>query len=218
MSIGTIFISHSAKKPDYQVAKSLAVALEKMGLNVWWDEKRLKAGAYFPAEIVEAIISQRFFLYIMSPRSTASRWCSRELTRATELGRDIVPLLLEEVPIHKQPIEISGLQYIDIRKGVRESLPIILQALGLGMRSELEIQDDPFARDSRLVQTITNQLNYAPTFTDSLNLVLMLKSIGESLCETDRARRLFAEMLSQATSGGWRFDYDRVRDYLLRGW
>src|SRR5829696_8261643 len=51
-----------------------------------------------------------------------------------------------------------------------------------------------------------------------VNLVQMLKSIGESLCETDRVRRLFAGMTSYANSSGWRIDYSKVREYLLKGW
>ena len=215
--IGSVFISHSAKNPDYQVTKSLAGALEKSGFDVWWDEKRLELGNLFTVEILEAIIRQHFFIYIISPRSVASEWCARELTRATELGKDIMPLLLEKVPVGKQPLELAGLHYVSVSKGISESFPKILKVLGVGMRGEFQIAEDPFARDDRLVKTIANQLNYAPSFTNSLNLVQMLKSIGESCCQTDRARQLFADMLSHSHSGG-RIDYNKVRLYLLNGW
>lgn len=218
MSISSVFISHSSNRNDYQFAKGLALCLEERGFKVWWDQKRLRAGDSFAPEILEAILHHHFFLYIMSPKSVASKWCNRELIFADELGKEIKPLLLEEVPVDKQPLVVKGLLYVNVGQGVSKSLPKILYAMGLGMHSEVEIVEEPYARDGRLVQTIASQLNYAKTFTDTLNLVLLLKTIGESCCETDRARRLFEQMLVRAKHPSGRIDYDRVRDYLLQNW
>ena len=218
MSINTVFICHSSNRNDYQFAKVLAQSLEQRGFKVWWDEERLKAGDSFPAEIMEAILHHHFFLFNMSPGSVASKWCRRELIFADELGKDIKPLILEDVPIDKQPLVLKELHYVNVRQGVSKSLPKILYAMGVGLRSEVEIVEEPYARDGRLVQTIANQLNYARTFTDSLNLVLMLRTIGESCCETDRARQLFEQMMSRSAYTSGRIDYDKVRDNLLQNW
>lgn len=218
MTVGSVFISHSSKDPDYGVAEALARSLEQVGLDVWWDKDRLEGGDVFPAEIVEAIIRQRAFLFILSQRSSKSKWCLRELARADELPKEIIPLKLEEVPAGQQPLQLAGLQYVPIGAGISNSLDDILKALGLGLRSKFQAPDDPFARDARLIQAIANQLNYAKTFTDTLNLVLLLKSIGEAICETDRARNLLQGMLSRDQYSGGRISYDKVRDSLLTGW
>jgi hypothetical protein len=218
MNVGSVFISHSSKEPDYAVAEALARSLEQVGLDVWWDKDRLEGGDLFPAEIVEAIIKQRAFLYILSPRSSQSKWCLRELARADELAKEIIPLKLEQVPAGEQPLQLAGLQYVPVGAGVSNSLDNILTALGLGLRSKFQPPHDPFARDALLIQTLANQLNYAKTFTDALNLVLLLKSIGEAICETDRARNLLQGMLSRAHYSGGRISYDKVRDSLLTGW
>jgi hypothetical protein len=167
---------------------------------------------------LEAIIDQHFFLYIMSPRSVTSEWCQRELIRATQLGKDIIPLLLEKVPIEKQPLELAGTQYIDLQKGIQTVLPKVLHALGLGISSESESVDDPFARDGRLINIIANQIPYGKTFTDSLNLVQMLKNVGLSLCQTERARQLFEDMTSRSNFGYMKIDYEKVKASLLSGW
>ena len=98
--LGTVFLSHSAREPDHAVTGALAKALTEVGLDVWWDREGLEGGDFFAVEILEAIIRQRFFLFIVSPRSVASRWCLRELVRATELGKETIPLILEPVSEH----------------------------------------------------------------------------------------------------------------------
>lgn len=218
MNVGSVFISHSSKDPDYGVAEALARSLEQVGLNVWWDKDRLEGGDVFVAEIVEAIIRQRTFLFILSQSSSRSKWCLRELARADELAKEIIPLKLEDVPAGEQPLELAGLQYVPISAGISNSRDDILKALGLGLRSRFQAPDDPFARDGRLLQAIANQLNYAKTFIDTLNLVLLLKSIGEAICETDRARNLLQKMLSRDHYSGGKISYDKVRQFLLTEW
>src|SRR5262245_57434965 len=129
--LGTVFLSHSAREPDYAVTRSLAEALTEVGLDVWWDRDQLEGGDFFGVEILEAIIRQRVFLFIVSPRSVASRWCLRELVRATELGKETIPLILEPVSDELLPLQLAGLQYVPMSTGVADALPGILRALGL---------------------------------------------------------------------------------------
>jgi len=220
--IASVFISHSAQEPDHFVTRSLATGLQDVGFSVWWDEDGLEGGDFFAVEILEAIIRQRQFLFVISPRSITSKWCQRELIRATELGKEIIPLMLEQVPTERLPLEIAGIQYVNIGRGVQESLPSILKALGVGERASTPALEDPFARDGQLVQAIADQLPYAKSFTDSLNMVMLLQNIGLSCCQTDRAREIFAGMRGPgnwSSAGGMRrIDYDKVRSYLLQSW
>ena len=220
--IGTVFISHSAKEPDRSVTQTLAQALVGVGLDVWWDKEGLEGGQFFPVEILEAIIRQRFFLFVVSSRSVASKWCQRELIRATELEKEIIPLVLEHIPAEKSPLEFAGLHYVEITAGIENSIPSILKSLGIGPASRSHIPDDPFARDGRLIQAIADQLPYAKTFTDSLNMILLLERIGLSCAETERARNIFSDMRANnnrsASNGVLKIDYDKVRTYLLRKW
>src|SRR5262245_38867096 len=121
--IGTVFLSHSAREPDHTATRALADALTKVGLDVWWDSEGLEGGDFFAVEILEAIIRQRFFLFVVSPRSVASPWCLRELVRATELGKETIPLILEPVSDERLPLQLAGLQYVQISQGVATALP-----------------------------------------------------------------------------------------------
>jgi hypothetical protein len=220
--IGTVFISHSSREPDYTVTKSLSGALQELGIDVWWDKERLEGGNFFAVEILEAIIRQRFFIFIVSRHSIQSKWCLRELIRATELEKDVKPLILDHVPNDKSPIEIAGLHWIDISSGIQNSMPAILRALGIGETYPQNVIDDPFSRDGRLMETIAEQLRYGKSFTDSLNLVEMLKTIGIRCSETARAKEIFNNMTSlslYSLSGGMRkIDYEGVRSFLLSEW
>ena len=221
-AIGTVFISHSSREPDFSITKLLAESLESIGVDVWGDKARLEGGDYFPVEILEAIIRQHYFIFIISNESVKSKWCLRELIRATELEKDIKPLLLENVPKEKSPLELAGIHHVDISSGIQNSLPSILRALGLGETTVPNVLDDPFARDGHLIEVIAEQLRYAKTFTDTLNLVYMLKNIGMKCSETDRAKAIFENMASLSLfsiqGGIRRIDYEKVRAYLLYEW
>ena len=218
MNPGSVFISHSSKLPDFDAAKVLAEKLAGCGLNVWWDKNGLEGGNDFAAEIVEAIIRQHYFLFVLSRHSVASKWCRRELARAEELGKTIVPLKLDDVSPESLPLEVAGLHHIDVRQGVDAAFPVISRALGLALGQTYDPSDDPFARDGRLVQAIAEQLLYGKSFTDSLNLVQLLSTVGQRCCETERARALFAGMIQRRHYTGSRIDYDKVSVYLMSGW
>ena len=216
--LSSAFLSHSSHGFDHETAGVLAEALRQAGLTVWWDEEALEGGQDFPVEILEAIIRHHFFVYIISPRSVSFSWCYRELCCAIDLGKDIIPLLLEEVPKTKRPIQLAPLQYVDIRQGIPASLEAVLRAMGLSFMPGQQVPEDRCARDGRLVEAIANQLPYGKSFTDTLNLVQLLKNIGQSCCETERAHALFGGMASPRNYTGMRIDYDKVKAYLLRGW
>lgn len=172
----------------------------------------------FTAEIVEAIISQYHFVFLLSVNSVASAWCRRELARAAELGKAIVPLRIDDLPNGQSPLELSGLNYIDGRQGVDKCFEDVSRALGLGLLNTYDPSADPFARDGRLLQAIAQQVRYGKTFTVVPNLVILLSNIGVQCCETERAKSIFGGMLSQHHFTAGRIDYDKVSEYLLRAW
>ncbi|MGH9867501.1 MAG: toll/interleukin-1 receptor domain-containing protein [Candidatus Polarisedimenticolia bacterium] len=216
--IGSVFISHSSQDPDRGMAGTLASRLTEQGLDVWWDEAGLEGGAVFPAEILEAIIRQESFLYMLSPRSAASRWCQRELVRAVELGKLVIPLLVENVSSERQPLEIAGLQRIDIRSGVDRNLDALLHRLGVRLIGEPARYDNPLARDERLLRALAAALTEAKSFTDALNMVGLLKNIGLQCVETERAARILRRLRPFDHYTGPRIDFAKVSAWLIREW
>ena len=205
------------------MARALAKKLVGCGLDVWWDQDGIEGGHNFTAEIVEAIIRQYYFLFILSKHSVSSEWCRRELDRASELGKTIIPLKktiirLNDVPPELIPLELGRLHYIDLRQGVEVAFASTSRALGLGLGQTYDPTDDPFARDGKLVQAIAGQLRYGKSLPNSLNLVQLLSNIGQLCGETAHAQSLFADMIQPQHYTSSRIDYDKVEVYLINGW
>lgn len=216
--IGSVFISHSSQEPDREMAATLAARLEDHNLDVWWDEGGLLGGDVFPAEILEAIIARESFLFMLSPRSVASRWCRRELICAVQIGKPIIPLLVEEVPPAQRPLEIAELQWIDMRSGVDRGLDPLLRSLGVTPVARPETADTPFARDELLIRALATALTEARGFTDALNMVYLLQRIGLQCVETERAERIWKRLRPLDHYSGPRVDFDKVRIWLLHEW
>jgi hypothetical protein len=85
-----------------------------------------------------------------------------------------------------------------------------------GIRGDSQITETSAERDGRLIRAIADQLGgyaYNVANPPTLNMVRMLQLIGESCCETSKARALFGGMLAPFNG-----DYKKVKDYLLDGW
>lgn len=97
-----VFISYSRR--DGVVAEALCKALEKRGVNVWFDRNSLKPGNDFMREIRRAITTTKLFVPILSYNIIAERneshpyrveWDAAAM-HAVSLGRDFVIPLAEE--------------------------------------------------------------------------------------------------------------------------
>ena len=64
-----VFISYS--RVDQKAADTLYESLSSLGLDVWYDRRKLKLGSDFTQEIEDAINSTQFFIQIMSPEALA---------------------------------------------------------------------------------------------------------------------------------------------------
>jgi TIR domain len=98
--ISSVFISYATAPPDGQVAKTLRDALTKSGIKVpaWRDREKLVGGDSFTQKLGRAISDAETFLFLLSPQSVVSRWCLRELSRADNLQKPIVPLASTTLP------------------------------------------------------------------------------------------------------------------------
>jgi len=107
--------------------------------------------------------------------------------------------------VTRDVVEAAKLLKADLKKGAVS-----------GIRAESQIAKTSVERDGRLIRTIADQLGgyaYNVANPPTLNMVLLLKLIGESCSETPKARALFGGML-----GSFNGDYKKVKDYLLNGW
>jgi hypothetical protein len=116
------FLSHNSR--DKQFARKVAVDLKKKGVDVWYDEWKVKPGDTIPGSIEEGLTKFNNFVLIMTPNSMSSRYVARELSVVLHMisssrkrGQKrirIIPVLARDCSI---PLWLRDVKYVDFRRG-----------------------------------------------------------------------------------------------------
>jgi hypothetical protein len=109
--VSCIFISYS-HGPDGAYVERLAAYLTNTGVPVWYD-REIISGDRWESVIQSQIAACAAFIVVMTPDAEASSWVKREIARAEELGKVIVPLLLIGRPFFR----LSDIQFEDVTGG-----------------------------------------------------------------------------------------------------
>lgn len=109
-----IVISYSTKSKS-RVA-SLAEDLRLAQHDIWFDHE-LTGGQSWWDQIVEEIIACDVFIFALTPQALDSYPCRLEYGYAHQLGKPILPILMEDgVPIAQLPDELQAIQFVDYRE------------------------------------------------------------------------------------------------------
>lgn len=73
-----VFLSHASEDKD-DVARPLALKLQALGLDVWYDETELRIGDNLVAKLSAGINASRFGILILSNAFFAKQWTMHEL-------------------------------------------------------------------------------------------------------------------------------------------
>ncbi|MBW4463463.1 MAG: TIR domain-containing protein [Nodosilinea sp. WJT8-NPBG4] len=110
-----VFISYSRSDSDF--ARRVNDALQAQGKRTWFDQESIAAGtADFGEEIYQGIAASDNFLFILSPRSVNSPYCSDEVGYAAQLKKRFVTLLLRPVDSEQLHAELAKVQWINCEK------------------------------------------------------------------------------------------------------
>ena len=90
-----VFVSYA--REEQSTAQALAKLLEEAGIRAFVDTKGLSVGGEWKEELVDAIISARGLIFIISESSLDSKWAKRELSLADSKDIPIYPLMIGEV-------------------------------------------------------------------------------------------------------------------------
>jgi hypothetical protein len=106
-----VFISYSRKDIDF--VKNLAIDLQTVGLDVWWDISGLQGGNNWVRSIQDALDKSKYCIVVITPDSINSTWVEKEYTYAMNNNITVIPLFLKDC---KLPFSFSTIQYIDFRE------------------------------------------------------------------------------------------------------
>ncbi|MEL6929792.1 MAG: TIR domain-containing protein, partial [Cyanobacteria bacterium J06600_6] len=109
-----VFVSYSRANSDF--ARQLNDALMEVGKLTWFDQESIASGADFQQEIYQGIENCDNFLFIISPKSVASRYCNEEVEYALQLNKRIIPVVYQAVPPEALHPVLAKTQWIDFNQ------------------------------------------------------------------------------------------------------
>lgn len=120
-----VFISHSSK--NREEAARLCDDLVGRRIKTWLDRDELRGGDPLIDELQEALASSTHLILLWSKPASESRYVSAEWQAAYDLGKVIIPCLLDKTPL---PLFLRRFIFYDLRASYAEALGQILEALG----------------------------------------------------------------------------------------
>jgi len=116
-----LFVSYA--HADRETITRLIEELRQAGHTVWYDEA-LYGGQDWWQGILQAIESSQVFLLVVSGVSLGSIYCQAEYRYALALGKPLLPVMLQLLPL---PDDLRHIHYSDLTR--REGLPRLLADL-----------------------------------------------------------------------------------------
>jgi DNA-directed RNA polymerase specialized sigma24 family protein len=140
-----VFISHSSEDCPF-VEREILPLLKKNGIDTFYSPLDIRAADQWERRLRTGLQQCDWFLVVMSPRSAASPWVTREVSWAMEKRRGrLIPVLMQECADGTWHVGFSELQYIDFRKNKRVAKTQLISLFGLngkGPVAAAEQQDD----------------------------------------------------------------------------
>src|SRR5213593_4332050 len=133
-----VFLSHSTN--DDHVVAEIRKALERNGVEIWADSRRLTGGDPLDPKIKKAIKSSDYFIALLSPAAVNSPWVRKEIQLGLKAKKKIIPILLYGIEpgalglwFDGEPVALN----LCLRPGgVADLLPDLLAALGLRLPAD----------------------------------------------------------------------------------
>ena len=110
-----VFLSHNHQ--DKPFVRKLANLLQSQGLNVWLDERKIRAGESITGKISEGLEINDIFIVVLSQNSINAPWVNEELkvalNKRIKKQCKIIPIVLGDCEI---PTFLIDYLYLDFRK------------------------------------------------------------------------------------------------------
>ena len=113
-----VFISYSRSDSDF--ARKLNDRLQLQGKTTWFDQESIASGTDFQQEIYQGIKTCDNFLFILSPRSVNSPYCTDEVEYAASLNKRFITVLHRPVNPGDLHAELARVQWIDFNPQQRD--------------------------------------------------------------------------------------------------
>jgi hypothetical protein len=176
-----VFISYASE--DATAAFEIVAELESRDIPCWIAPRDVRPGRQYRAEIVEAIRKCRAVVLVFSARCNKSEHVGRELTLASDLPKDIIPIRIESAkPEGELEYTLAGKQWIDGFPSRQNAIDEIVRTF----QADLDPTTD---REKDRQPPPPRRLSYAVTLRKlvigSSAFLLVARSSGPSLPEPE---------------------------------
>ena len=110
-----VFISYSRSDSDF--VRALDEHLKAEGRDVWVDWEDIPPASDWQQDIYDSIDAAESFVFVVSTRSLGSEYCGKELSRAEQGGKRIVPIACDAADPAAAPSALAQLNWIWCRDG-----------------------------------------------------------------------------------------------------
>ncbi|ENG6063499.1 MULTISPECIES: toll/interleukin-1 receptor domain-containing protein [Vibrio] len=112
-----VFISYSPQ--DEAVVKEICQALNDINVDILIDKHELMVGDDIDKKISSLVEESDYIIYVHSSSSATSEWSRKELRKAFNLNKKILPVVVDNEPLSKF---IENLLYADYRYNPEEAM------------------------------------------------------------------------------------------------
>ena len=172
-----VFISHSSV--DKSAADTVVAVLEARGIRCWIAPRDIPPGTTYSAEIINALSGARILILVYSAATNSSTHVVREVERAADLRKPILPLRLDDVaPSPELAYFISGSQWFDV---AGRNLPRALATLPASVSTLLArsaTRAGPPVRDNAPHREETRRRSRVVPAAVVIGLILALAAVG----------------------------------------
>jgi TM2 domain-containing membrane protein YozV len=193
---GRIFVSYDRR--NLEAVKMLADELEALGHRVWFDQD-LTGGHRWWDSILAQIRDCGLFVFALTPDSLESPACMKELDYASQLNREILPVLLSgEIAESLLPRRLAAIQYVDYRRHDRQTAFALIRAVN-GLPAPTPLPDplpEPPAAPGSYLGDLKERIDAAEELSleEQIAIVFKLKEQIRTGRAPDEARGLLRRL------------------------
>ena len=135
-----IFISY--KSEDKAEADIIKSKIEKSGFSCWMAPDSIPVGSSYAAEIEDAINDCKALVLLFTERAMNSQWVEREVDRAINQKKLVIPLKTEEFSLNSQfRYYLTNVQFYDAYRDPDSALSQIIEQLKCTFKPDLPIYE-----------------------------------------------------------------------------
>ncbi len=183
IEVGTnVFLSYS--RDDDSTAAEIRSALQAADHQVWIDTAEIRGGERWRSAVVDGIHGSDVVVALVSRTSVESPHFLSEVGIASEIGKRIVPTMLEDVQLTGDlQYILSGVQRVDLSGDHTEGIPDLLSTLASGN----ERAESGTAAPVATTGTPADSSRFTPKVLAGLGALALAAIIGTALLVSTRS-------------------------------